>query len=93
LETAVENALEISGCNSQEKVLKPPVVNEDAIIRERRSLLRRSIFWWLFSRSSVLLSLMAVAKFALVFKTRVIGSRWLENPYAFDSRNLRGIQF
>jgi hypothetical protein len=90
---AVENALEILGFNSQEKVLKLRGVNVDAVTREKRSLLRRRIFWWLFGRSSVLLSLIALAKFALLFRTRVMSLRWLENPYAFDSRSLPGIQF
>ena len=62
--------------------------------RDRRRALRRKLFWWIFSRSSVLLSLMTLAKFTLVFRMRMKKIKWLENPCAFDTGNLlRGLQF
>ena len=63
-------------------------VGGDEVIGERKRLLRRRMFWWLFTRSSVLLSLMTVLKLAFVLRMRMKKIKWLENPCAFDTRSL-----
>ncbi|PMD54474.1 uncharacterized protein K444DRAFT_618295 [Hyaloscypha bicolor E] len=69
-------------------------VGGDEERRDGRRALRRMLFWWIFNRISVLLSLMTLAKFTLVPRMRMKKIRWLENPCAFDTGNLlRGLQF
>jgi hypothetical protein len=76
LEPAVDSELEQSANPSAEQV------DCDSEIDERRKRFRRWLFWWLLTRSSLLLSLMTVARFALFVRVRVKKIR-LENPYAF----------
>ncbi len=84
LEPAVDSELEQSA--------NPPAeqVDCDSEIDERRKLFRRQLLWWFFTRSSLLLSLMTVARFALLVRMRVKKIR-LETPYAFRSWSLRGL--
>jgi hypothetical protein len=69
-------------------------VGGDEERRDGRRALRRMLFWWIFNRISVLLSLMTLAKFTLVLRMGMKKIRWLENPCSFDTGNLlRGLQF
>ena len=68
-------------------------LDDDVEGTERRRISRRRLFWWLFTRSSAVLSLMTIARLVLIMRMRMKKIRWLENPYAFDTRSLLELKF
>lgn len=69
-----------------------PRVNEAALVKDRTRIHRRRIFWTLFGKLPMIISLFAVAKFALVWRLRAREKlRWLKNPYRFDPMLLAGL--